>query len=117
MSKAVVLFFLLFSINSYANLCAHNCHVFSIDDSDNPVLAMPKSFLPLGGHSASKNEMCVTRISLGGEILTLAVNDIFGREFALSIRKGSQLLASGNFSGSYGSLSLYSKKLRLTCSR
>jgi hypothetical protein len=120
MKISVVLFISilsLFTFNSQAATCAHKCYIFGIDDQDNPVLATPDKFTALGGHSKNQNEMCVTRVSRGGDILVFTVNDIFGKELVLSIRRGSQLLASGSFAGTYGGLSFYQKKVRISCNR
>lgn len=120
MKFSVVLLFSILSIftsSVQAKSCAHKCYVFGIDDQNKPILATPKSFQALGGHTENQNEMCVARISRGGDILVFSVNDIFGKELVLSIRRGSQLLASGSFAGDYGGLSFYQKKVRVSCNR
>jgi len=120
MNSAVVLIFsILFLIpnSAHSARCSHNCYVFNIDDSKTPIVVTPNAFRPMGGHSEKLNTMCVAKISHRGEILIFSINDIFGKELAFSIRKGSELLASGNSSGDYGSISFYPKKIRFSCQR
>lgn len=120
MKKLVVLFLsiLIFThANTMAKSCAHQCYIFHIDEKETPVVATPEAFRPMGGHSENMNEICVAKLNHKGEILTFVVNDIFSKELSLSIRKSGDLLAAGNFNGSFGAISFYPKKIRFSCRR
>lgn len=111
----VLLFICLNTMGS--NQCAHNCYVFGLGENSAPIIAGPKSFQHLAGDAEKLREVCQAKLSLNGEILIFSINDLQGLELIISIRRGSKLLVSSNFYGEYGSVSLYSKGVKLSCSK
>ena len=114
-ANIIFLLCLFLAASSFGANCAHSCHIFNLEDNTPSVIASPADFTSVGGYSKELNTSCVARVGVRGEILTFTVNDVFGDEVVLSIRKGSKLISASNFSGGYGSLSHYGSSVKLTC--
>lgn len=99
------------------NLCLNQCHIFKLASDEGKILVSPNDFVLVGQSLVEQKQVCATKLQVNGEILIVEINDILGTETVISLRSGSKLVASSSFSGAAGTMSVYAKSIRISCTR
>ncbi|EQC44263.1 hypothetical protein [Bacteriovorax sp. Seq25_V] len=115
--------FILFSLVTITNslatpmACLHDCHVFTIGEKESSIVLSANEFRVMALGPLGERQLCMAKKEVSGDFIVIEISDILSSETTISARVGSKLIAASSFSGDMGTLSVYSKNIRITCQR